>query len=168
MPYKCSLEHPCTSSLEALVFLPSLEDEHEKLAASVCHSERVWGWKRGKRDDVLFQAPLQDRGHETQEACGAVKWFKPKETEEDKSSKKRQMHGSPLWKLQYRWSCFVFMFQLCPFNVNFFSSALKFMAMNAKHWLCICLPFKSSLGGWGNSSVYICSQISLLARILSP
>lgn len=50
-----------------------------------------------ERDDALFRAYLQG-GHKTQEACGAVNWFEPEEVEEDKSSKKREMHDSSLWK----------------------------------------------------------------------
>lgn len=62
----------------------------------------MWGWvkKWRERHDALFRAYLQG-GHKTQEACGAVNWFEPEEVEEDKSSKKREMHDSSLWKREY-------------------------------------------------------------------
>lgn len=41
----------------------------------------------------MFRAHLQG-GRETQEACGAVNWFESEEAEEDKSSKKGEVHDS--------------------------------------------------------------------------
>lgn len=100
------------------------------------------GCKNGKRDDALFRAHLQG-GRETEETCGAVNWFEPEEVEEDKSSKKREMHDSHLWKCHA-----LSVYSNCALSIviSLFQLLSSQLQMQNTDSISV-LPFKDSLGG---------------------